>query len=375
MIRLRLFAAAVASGIALGPAAALDRSFDTETGRLKAERFAGPLEHPWGLAVLPSGEMLVTERPGRLRRVSKTGELSAPISGTPEVFAQGQGGLLDVALDPDFANNRLVYLSYAEAGEGGASTAVARGRLEEQELKDVTVIFRQHPKVSGGNHFGSRLVFAQDATLFIALGERFKFEPAQDLGSGLGKVMRIAPDGAVPPDNPFVGQAGAQPEIWSYGHRNIQGAALNPDSGELWVAEHGPRGGDEVNIAQAGRNYGWPLVSWGDHYSGQDIPNPPTRPDLADAIYQWTPVIAASGATFYTGDLIPGWRGNFLVGGLVSRGLVRLTLDGDRVVDEERIPLSARIRQVRQGPDGAVYVLTDADEGQIMKLSPAAPQR
>jgi glucose/arabinose dehydrogenase len=360
----------------LSPAAeALDRTFDTQTGRMKAERVAGPLEHPWGLAFLPDGAILVTERPGRLRLVAPDGAMSEPLKGTPQVFAQGQGGLLDLALDPDFANNRLVYMSYAEPGEGGASTAVARGRLEDNEIKDLQIIFRQQPKVDGPNHFGSRLVFGRDGTLLVALGERFKFAPAQDLASHLGKIVRINPDGTVPADNPFVATAGALPEIWSYGHRNIQGAALHPETGALWVAEHGPRGGDEVNVVQPGQNYGWPLVSWGRHYSGETIPNPPTRPDLADAIYQWTPVIAASGAAFYTGDLLPDWRGDLLVGGLVSQGLVRLTLDGEKVVDEERIPLAAPIRQVRQGPDGAVYVLTDKRDGEILRLSPANDPR
>lgn len=370
MLRTGILALAASVGLC-GPAMALDWSFDTQTGRLKAQEIVSGLEHPWGLAFLPGGGMLVTERPGRLRQVSPEGKLSEPLKGVPQVHAQGQGGLLDVALHPGFAENRLVYLTFAEAGEGGAGTAVARGRLEEGGLADVQVIFRQQPKVSGSNHFGSRLVFAADGTLFVALGERFKFDPAQDLSSHLGKVVRIQPDGAVPPDNPFADRPGAQPEIWSLGHRNIQAAALNPQSGELWVIEHGPKGGDEINIARAGLNFGWPAVSWGVHYDGQDIPDPPTRPEFADAIYQWTPVIAPSGMAFYTGDLLPAWRGNLLVGGLVSQGLVRLTLDGDRVTGEERIPLAARIRDVRQGPDGAVYVLTDKRDGEILRITPA----
>lgn len=337
------------------------------------ETVAGGLEHPWGLAFLPDGGMLVTERPGRLRLVSPDGKVSAPLAGVPEVFAQGQGGLLDVALDPDFANNRLVYLSYAEPGAGGASTAVARGRLAEtgQALEGVEVIFRQEPKVSGGNHFGSRLVFAPDGTLFITTGERFLFEPAQDLGNHLGKILRVWPDGSVPEDNPFVGQPGARPEIWSYGHRNIQAAAIHPQTGALWEVEHGPRGGDELNIAEAGRNYGWPLVSWGRHYDGRDIPDPPTRPDLAQSIYQWTPVIAPSGMTFYTGDLFTDWQGDLLVGGLVARGVVRLDQDGQSATEVERVDLGARIRDVVQGPDGAVYVLTDQERGEILRLTPA----
>ncbi len=349
------------------PAPAADRT----VGPVEVRTVAAGLEHPWGLDFLPDGRMLVTERPGRLRVVGTDGSLSEPVAGVPDVYASGQGGLLDVALDPAFAGNRRIYLSFAEPGPGGASTAVARGVLDGTRLREAEVIFRQHPKVSGSNHFGSRLAFAPDGTLFVTLGERFKFEPAQDLSNHLGAVVRINPDGSVPADNPFVGQAGARPEIWSYGHRNSQGAAIHPGSGKLWMHEHGPRGGDEINIPAAGANHGWPLVSWGRHYSGEDIPDPPTRPDLADAIHQWTPVIAASGMSFYTGDLFPAWRGNLLVGGLVARAVVRLTLDGERVTGEDRIPLGARIRDVAQGPDGAIYVLTDEDDGAILRLTPS----
>lgn len=366
-----LTATAVAPAFAQTPGPSAERRITTEAGPLSVRVVADGLVHPWGLAVLPDGRMLVTERPGRLRLVTRDGAVSAPLTGVPAVFAQGQGGLLDVALDPDFANNRLVYLSYAEPGEGGASTAVARGKLGEAGLTDVTVIFRQLPKVSGGNHFGSRLAFARDGNLFVTTGERFKFDPAQDLGSHLGKIIRIRPDGAVPPDNPFVGRPGARPEIWSYGHRNVQGAAIHPDTGVLWEHEMGPRGGDELNIPQAGRNYGWPLVSWGTHYDGRPIPLPPTRPDLSDAIRQWTPVIAPSGMAFYTANRIRGWRGSLLIGGLMAHGVVRLTLDGERVTAEERIPLGARIRNVTQGPDGEVLALTDEDDGKILRLAPA----
>jgi glucose/arabinose dehydrogenase len=318
--------------------------------------------------------MLVTERAGRLRSVSKEGALSKPISGVPEVVAKGQGGLLDVALDPDFASNRLVYLSYSEPGEGGASTAVARGRLNEAAtaLDDIEVIFRQQPKVSGNNHFGSRLVFSRDGMLFVTLGERFKFDPAQDLSNHIGKIVRIHPDGSVPSDNPFVGRDDAKPEIWSYGHRNVQGAALHPETGVLWTHEYGPEGGDELNIPEAGRNYGWPLVSWGRHYTGQNIPDPSTRPDLAPSVYYWTPAISPSGMTFYTGEMFPKWRGNILIGGLGSETLVRLTLDGQQVTGEERIDMDERIRDVHQGDDGAVYVLTDKSDGEILRLTPAS---
>jgi glucose/arabinose dehydrogenase len=353
------------------PVGARERLIETDLGRVAVETVAGGLEHPWGLAFLPDGRILVTERPGRLRVVSKQGVLSEPLAGVPEVAAGGQGGLLDVALDPDFASNRLVYLSYAEPGAGGASTAVARGRLEGGALKDVQVVFRQQPKVSGGNHFGSRLVFARDGTLFVTLGERFKFEPAQDLSNHLGTIVRINADGSVPNDNPFVGRPDARPEIWSYGHRNVQGADLQPETGRLWSLEFGPRGGDELNIPEPGRNYGWPLVSWGRHYTGVDIPDPPTRPDLAPSIYHWVPAISPSGMAFYTGTLFPEWKGNLLIGGLSSRALVRLTLDGERVTGEERIEMGARIRNVRQGPDGAVYLLTDQVDGAILRLTPA----
>jgi glucose/arabinose dehydrogenase len=344
------------------------KTLETKEGPIKVEQFAKGLTNPWGLAFLPDGRMLVTERSGRLRIVSKDGKLSSPLKGVPEVFASGQGGLLDVALDPNFAANNLVYLSFAEPGDGGAGTAVARGKLGEAGLDDVEVIFRQKPKVGGGNHFGSRFAFSPDGKLFITLGERFKFEPAQDLGSDLGKIVRINPDGSIPDDNPFVGQEGKLPEIWSYGHRNVQGAAFHPETGKLWETEFGPRGGDELNIPEAGKNYGWPVVSWGEHYDGTDIPDPPTHPEFTDAIYHWNPVISPSGITFYTADAIPGWKGNLLISGLSAEGIVRLTLDGEKVTDEERIALGTRIRDVGQGPDGAVYALTDED-GVILRLT------
>jgi glucose/arabinose dehydrogenase len=367
---LRLAACAAATVLFSQAALTQERVIDSENGRIKVETLTSKLEHPWGLAFLPDRRMLVTERPGRLRIVTPEGQISEPLTGVPKVFARGQGGLLDVALDPDFAASRLVYLSYAEPGQGGAGTAVARGKLGDSGLTNVQVIFRQQPKVDGGNHFAGRLVFARDGTLFITTGERFKFTPAQDLSNDLGKVIRINRDGSVPKDNPFVGRKDARPEIWSYGHRNPQGAALHPETGVLWESEHGPRGGDEINIIQPAKNYGWPLVSWGNHYSGEPIPKPSTRPDLTDAIYHWTPVIAASGLAFYTADLFPKWRGNLFAGGLVSKGIVRLALDGRKVKHEERLGLGARIRDVRQGPDGAVYVLTDEDDGKILRLSP-----
>lgn len=367
---LLLIAGLAAIGIAL-QAGGKDRPIDTKQGKIKVETVARDLEWPWGLAFLPDGRMLVTEKPGRLRIVATDGVVSKPIAGVPEVTALGQGGLLDVALDPAYAENNLVYLSYSEPGEGGSGTAVARGKLGDGRLENVEVIFRQKPKVSGSNHFGSRLAFSPDGKLFVTLGDRFKFGPAQDLGSDLGKIVRINPDGSIPVDNPFVGQEGKLPEIWSYGHRNAQGAAIHPETGKLWEAEFGPFGGDELNIPEAGKNYGWPVVSWGKNYDGTDIPDPPEHAEFADAIYHWTPVISPSGITFYTADAIPGWKGNLILSGLSSRSITRLELDGEKVVGEERIAMPNRIRDVVQGPDGAIYALTDADNGKILKLTSA----
>ena len=367
--------ALIAAGLILLPAASLaeDQTIATETGKIKVETLAEGLEHPWGMAFLPDGRLLVTERGGDMRILNEDGRLSGPLSGVPKVVANGQGGLLDVALDPKFADNNLVYFTYAEAGDGGAGTAVARGRLEENGLKDVQVIFRQTPKVSGGNHFGSRLAFAPDGSLFVTLGERFKFDPAQDLNNHLGKIVRINSDGSVPPDNPFISQKDAQPEIWSYGHRNPQGAAIHPKTGKLWETEFGPKGGDELNIPAPGANYGWPEVSWGTHYDGEDIPDPPKNPEFAKSLRHWTPVISPSGMAFYMADAIPGWNGNLLIAGLSSQSIVRLSLDGETVTAEERIPMGARIRDVAQGPNGDVYALTDDGNGAVLRLSAEGP--
>src|SRR5829696_7616536 len=276
---------------------------------VRGETVATGLSNPWGLEFLPDGRILVTERPGRLRIVERDGRVGAPLAGVPTVLAQGQGGLLDVALDPQFASNRLVYLSYAEPGQGGAAgTAVARGRLGAAGLEEVRVIYRQEPKVADGGHFGSRLVFASDGALFVTQGDRFSYrEQAQDLGSLLGKVVRIAADGAVPRDNPFAGRGGARPEIWSYGHRNVQAAALDPATGQLWTVEHGARGGDELNHPQAGKNYGWPVITYGRDYSGAKIGEGTTREGMEQPVYYWDPVIAPPGMTFYTGNRYPGW--------------------------------------------------------------------
>src|SRR5829696_510688 len=349
----------------------------TEKAEIVVETVTHGLDHPWGLAFLPDGRMLVTERPGRLRIVFTDGQVSPPLGGIPRVYGRDQGGLLDVALDPKFSENRLVYLTYSEPREGGAAPAAGRGRLNTAgtALEGFQVIFRQQPAASGGKRFGSRLAFTPDGKLFISTDERFKFDPAQDLSNHLGKLIRINPDGSVPPDNPFAIRSGAKPEIWSYGHRNIQGLAVHPATGVLWEGEYGPRGGDEINIPEPGRNYGWPLVSWGDHYDGRKIPRPPTRPDLADAIHHWTPAISFSGIAFYMGDAIPAWRGNLLLAGLASEALTRLTLDGTRVVGEERIPMGRCIRHVVPGPDGFVYLLTDEDRGRVLRLKPADRRR
>jgi len=306
--------------------------------------------------------------------VSQGGGISAPLAGVPEVQAGGQGGLLDLALDPGFARNRLIYLSYAEPGEGGAGTAVARARLGEGRLEDVRVIYRQQPKVEGGSHFGSRLVFTRDGKLFVTQGERAGYrEQAQDLSNDLGKVVRIEADGSVPGDNPFVGRVGVRPEIWSYGHRNIQAAAIHPETGRLWTVEHGARGGDELNHPEAGKNYGWPVITYGVDYSGIRIGEGTAREGLEQPVYFWDPVIAPSGMVFYTGDAFPGWKGSVLVGSL--RGaLVRLELQDGKVVREERYQedgLGERIRDVRQGPDGLVYVVTDEGNGRVLRVRPA----
>ena len=330
------------------------------------------LEHPWGLAFLPDGRMLVTERPGRLRIVSRDGQVQPPLTGVPDVLAQGQGGLLDVALSPTFAQDRLVYLSYAEPGSGGASTAVARGRLGELGLEGTQVIWRQEPKVSGANHWGSRLVFRPDGTLFVTLGDRYgPRDRAQDLSSTLGKIIRINADGSMPRDNPFVGRSGARPEIWSYGHRNVQSAALDA-GGQLWTVEHGARGGDELNHPEAGKNYGWPVITYGVDYSGAKIGVGTSRQGMEQPVYYWDPVIAPSGAIIYSGNAFPDWRGSLFVGSLQPGRLVRLEIADDRVVREERYlgELGERIRDVRQGPDGLIYLLTDSGRGRILRLEP-----
>jgi glucose/arabinose dehydrogenase len=367
---------------AIAAAAALALPAAAETGprdEVRVERVARGLEHPWALAFLPDGRMLVTERPGRMRIVAADGTVGPPLAGVPRVFARGQGGLLDVVLHPDFARNRLVFFSYAEPGEGGAGTAAAAARLADgaTRLDDVKVIFRQIPKSSGPNHFGSRIVFGRDGNVFVTLGERFEYQRAQDFSIHRGQVVRLAPDGGIPEDNPFVRRQGYRPETWSVGHRNIQGAALHPGTGALWIHEHGARGGDEINIAEAGKNYGWPVISYGRHYSGAKIGEGTQKAGMEQPIHYWDPSIAPSGMAFYTGDKFPAWRGNLLVGALVARSVLRLELDGNRVVREVRMlrDLGKRIRDVRQGPDGYVYVVTDESDGEILRLVPAGVRR
>ncbi|MHC8294018.1 PQQ-dependent sugar dehydrogenase [Pseudomonas sp. LB3P58] len=380
MLRKTLLATLCASALitVTAPAfAAPTQNLKSEQGTLEVTTMTKGLEHPWALAFLPDRQgMLVTERPGNLRVISADGKLSAPLSGVPKVWAKGQGGLLDVVLSPDFKQDRTVYLSYAEGGGEGdkAGTVVGRGRLSDDltALKDFKVIFRQEPKLSVGNHFGSRLVFDRDGYLFITLGENNDRPTAQDLDKLQGKVVRIYPDGKVPDDNPFVGQAGVRPEIWSYGHRNPQGAALNPWTGTLWENEHGPQGGDEINIIERGKNYGWPMATHGINYSGQPIPEAKgkTAEGTVAPHHVWEKSPGLSGMAFYDADRFKAWQHNVFIGALVSQELIRLQFDGDKVVHEERLlgELNKRIRDVRQGPDGYLYVLTDEDDGALYKI-------
>lgn len=377
MLRKTLLATLCASAFLSSPLYAAPQSLQSEQGRLSVTPITQGLDHPWALAFLPDSRgMLVTERPGNLRLVGADGKLSAPLSGVPKVWAKGQGGLLDVVLSPDFKQDRMVYLSYAEGGgEGGtAGTVVGRGRLADDlsGLKDFKVIFRQEPKLSTGNHFGSRLVFDRDGYLFITLGENNDRATAQDLDKLQGKIVRLYPDGRVPDDNPFVGQSGVRPEIWSYGHRSPQGAALNPWSGTLWENEHGPKGGDEINIVERGKNYGWPLATHGINYSGAPIPEAvgQTAPGTVQPHHVWEKSPGISGMAFYDGDRFKAWQHNVFIGALATKELIRLQFDGDKVVHEERLmgELKERIRDVRQGPDGYLYVLTDEDKGSLYKL-------
>ena len=352
-------------------ATAATREFPSEHGTVRVTTVADGLEHPWGLAFLPDGRMLVSERPGRLRIVAADGQLSAPVSGVPRVRARGQGGLLDVALHPRFSENRLVYLGFSEPGSGGSSTAVARGRLEGNALQGVEVIFRQMPKVDTAFHYGVRLVFDREGKLFVGTGDRGMQDTAQDLALGQGKLFRLNDDGTPAPGLPFADRPGTHPGVFSYGHRNIQGMALHPVTGLVWTHEHGPRGGDEINIARPGRNYGWPVITFGVNYTGTTIGEGITAKEgMEQPLFQWTPSIGVSGMAFYSAERFPAWQGDLFVGGLALTRLERLELDGERVRHREVLldDWNQRIRDVRQGPDGALYVLTDTRNGQIARI-------
>jgi glucose/arabinose dehydrogenase len=349
------------------------QTFPSSAGPLAVTRVAGGLVHPWSLAFLPDGRMLVTERPGRMRVVDKDGKLSSPLAGLPRVRAGGQGGLLDVRLDNDFATNHVIYVCFTSASGGTAS--VARANLVADatpRLDDVKVIFTQQGP-GGSNNYGCRIVQAPDGNLFVTLGDHFEpRDQAQKLANHIGKIVRIRPDGSVPPDNPFVDKAGAKPEIWAYGVRNPQGLAFDPATGKLWEQEHGPQGGDEVNIIEAGKNYGWPVIGYGVDYGGAKIHESTHKPGMEQPLWHWVPSIAPSGMAFYTGDLIPAWKGNIFIGALKAQILVRLERDGDKITKEERLlqNLGERIRDVRMGPDGALWLLTDNPAGRILRLAP-----
>ena len=345
---------------------------------LDVQTVARGLDQPWGFELLPDGRFIVTERPGAMRIIAADGSISGALQGVPPVAYGGQGGLLDVALDPQFASNRLVYWSYSEPRSGGNGTSLARGRLVEDggalRLEGVQVIFRQMPTVSSELHFGSRIAFTGDGRLFLSLGERFSgMAQAQDLRSHLGKLIRINPDGSVPADNPFVGRSDARPEIWSWGHRNIQAATVDAATGRIWTIEHGPRGGDELNQPKPGLNYGWPVITYGINYNGDPIGQGITAQEgMEQPLYYWDPVIAPSGMIVYQGSLFPAWKGSIFVGGLGSMKLVRLQLEGERVVGEEWLlqDRNMRIRDVREGPDGAIYVLGDGPNSALLRLVP-----
>jgi glucose/arabinose dehydrogenase len=365
----------------------------SQTGPVGVESLA-KLDNPWGMEFLPDGRLLITEKPGTLR-IYADGKLSEPIAGVPEVAYRGQGGLLDVAVDPDFANNQVIYLSYAEAAEKqppGAKDegdprfgdfldlsdnvlkggAVARARLDGDKLADLKVIWRQVPKTIGRGHFACRMVFGPDGKLYITSGERQRFDPAQDPASNLGKTVRINSDGSIPKDNPFVGKKGTLADIWTFGNRNHLGIAFDPATKKLWVNEMGPKGGDEFNLIEPGKNYGWPVVSEGVHYGGQPIPRHSTHPEFTPPVIVWTPVISPSGMAFYTGDVFPTWQGSALIGGLSSQALIRVRVDGDQAAEEERLDMGRRIRDVIQAPDGAVLLLSDGADGELLRLTSAA---
>jgi len=364
--------------IAGGTASAADPIFPSSAGNLSVHTVASGLVHPWSLAFLPDGRMLVTERPGRMRIVTRDGQLSPPFENIPKVYAQSQAGLMDVMLARDFVSSSTIFVCYAEPSDDGGRVAVLRARLldgESPRLDAISIIFRQIGPVSRGLNIGCRMVQAPDGNLFVTLGDHFTPSGlAQKLDNHIGKIIRITPDGGSPPDNPFVNTRNALPEIWAYGLRNAEGLAFNPADGKLWEQEHGPKGGDEINIIAKGRNYGWPLVSYGVNYGGTPVgTGKATMEGVTDPIWHWTPSIAPSGMAFYTGNLIPGWKGSLINGALKFQLLSRLELKGDKAVKEERLlqDLRERIRDVRQGPDGAIYLLTDNYFGRILRITPA----
>jgi glucose/arabinose dehydrogenase len=357
-------------GLLLNPTAQAGQSLSTDTSKVQLKPLVENLKEPWSMAFLPDGRLLVTEKSGKLRVVENGKLLPQAVSGVPAVVDRGQGGLLDVTLHPRYAENGWLYLSYSGKGEGGSGTEVMRAKLKGMQLTDSEVIFRQTPKIDSNKHFGSRLVFDRDGFLYITLGDRGEMDRAQDLAQHIGKVIRLHDDGRVPQDNPFTNKPGALPEIYSYGHRNVQGAALNPLSGKLWTHEHGPQGGDEINIVQAGTNFGWPVITYGvNYFTATKIGEGTSKPGMAQPLYKWVPSIAPSGMVFYTGDAYPGWKNHLFVGSLKFQTLVKLTLDGDKVVKEERLFESlGRVRDVRQGPDGLLYLIAG---DRLLQLQPA----
>jgi aldose sugar dehydrogenase len=370
----RSFLISAAMLLFLAPRPQSAQEFASKEHKMRLTVMVNGLEHPWALAFLPDGDILVSERPGRLRIIRDGVLLPTPVQGLPQIRARGQGGLLDLLPHPEFAQNRILYFSYSASYGNGVTTHVARGRLEGDALNDVEVLFRAEPASDGRVHFGSRLSMDSQGHLYISVGDRGQMQRAQKLDDHAGKILRIHEDGRVPEDNPFVGQENAWTEIYSYGHRNPQGMARHPQTGEIWTHEHGPRGGDEINVIRPGVNYGWPVVTLGSDYTGFSIGDGLKHmPGMADPLHHWTPSIAPSGMAFYTGDAFPAWKGDLFVGALSHRHLARLKLSGEVVVEEERLleDLGLRIRDVRVGPDGNLWLLTDHDPGQVLRLEPA----
>ncbi|NNE85330.1 MAG: PQQ-dependent sugar dehydrogenase [Alphaproteobacteria bacterium] len=361
--------------VAVGSSAPVDaQTVTSQKQSFRTVVVTDSLEHPWSLAFLPDGRMLVTERPGRLRVIANDRLQGKAVTGVPDVFARGQGGLLDVVPHPDYANSGWIYLSFAAKSLRGGHTAVVRARLDGNRLTDLETIFKANNLAGGGVHFGSRIAFGGDGKLYVTVGERGDPDKAQELDSHNGTTVRLNDDGSVPADNPFLTTAGALPETYSYGHRNPQGMARHPETGDVWLHEHGPQGGDEINLVRAGLNYGWPVITYGRSYAGFSIGEGSEKDGLEQPLLHWTPSIAPSGMAFYTGDKFPAWRGNLFVGSLKFRHLVRLELDGERVISQERLLEGAfgRVRDVRQGPDGFLYILTDEDAGALIRLEPVA---